>query len=166
MAVHTHTPMILPQLCHCSLTGIPKKLHKGMIVIPCLQESTELQQENAKLKERCNLLEGEVRALRQDMTALQRHLHMPVTLSALSFDDSTPLPTNNKRTKTQVCLANHPVGLALMFLHTQWLFRFNFGFRAWTTSQQQHHYSGPCQGTVSLSTRRTCIHSAQQSVCV
>ncbi len=61
-----------------------------------------MQQENAKLKERCNVLEGEVRALRQDMTALQRHLHMPVTLSALSFDDSTALPTNNKRTKTQV----------------------------------------------------------------
>ncbi len=55
-----------------------------------------------------------MRALRQDMTALQRHLHMPVTLSAVSFDESTPLPTNNKRTKTQVWLA--------MFLHTQWLF--------------------------------------------
>ncbi len=57
------------------------------------------------------------------MTALQRHLHMPVTLSALSFHDSTPLPTNNKRTKTQVGLANHPVGLVLMSLHTLWLFR-------------------------------------------
>lgn len=69
-----------------------------------VQESTELQQENAKLKERCNVLEGEVRALRQDMTALQRHLHMPVTLSALRFDDASPLPTNNKRTKTQICV--------------------------------------------------------------
>ena len=99
------------------LTGVPKKVHNGLIVSACLQESTELQQENAKLKERCNVLEGEVRALRQDMTALQRHLHMPVTLSALSFDDSTPLPTNNKRSKTQVCLANRPVGLVLMSLH-------------------------------------------------
>lgn len=77
-------------------------MHDSVIVNACLKESTELQQENAKLKERCNALEGEVRALREDMTALQRHLHMPVTLSALSFDESTPLPTNNKRTKTQV----------------------------------------------------------------
>ena len=72
-----------------------------------------------------------MRALRQDMTALQRHLHMPVTLSALRFDDASPLPTNNKRTKTQVCLANHPVGLVLvlMFLHCHRLGS-GFGFRS------------------------------------
>lgn len=68
-----------------------------------LQDPAGLQQENAKLKERCSVLEIEVQVLRLDMTALQRHLHLPVTFSAHIFDDDD-LPISYKRNNTQVSL--------------------------------------------------------------
>lgn len=50
-----------------------------------------MQQENGSLKEHCERLETEVRALRQDMAALQRHVHMPITFCTLDgHDDVMP----------------------------------------------------------------------------
>lgn len=54
---------------------------------PLLQEQIDLRQENAALQEHCARLETEVRALRQDMTALQRHVHMPTTFCTLDSHD-------------------------------------------------------------------------------
>ena len=48
-----------------------------------------MQQENAALKEQCLKLETEVRALRKDMAALQRHVHMPISFSTLDVDDDS-----------------------------------------------------------------------------
>ena len=55
-----------------------------------LQEQTDMQQENAALKQHCLRLETEVRALRKDMVALQRHVHMPISVSTLDLDDDKP----------------------------------------------------------------------------
>ena len=55
-----------------------------------LQDQTDMQQENAALKQRCLRLETEVRALRKDMVALQRHVHMPISVSTVAFDDDKP----------------------------------------------------------------------------
>lgn len=55
-----------------------------------LQDQTDMQQENAALKQHCLRLETEVRALRKDMVALQRHVHMPISVSTLAVDDDKP----------------------------------------------------------------------------
>lgn len=71
-----------------------------------MQEAAELHKENVKLKQRCNVLETEIRALRYDMTAMQRHLHLPVSVSAMGVEEES---TNYRRKKTQVFL---PLSLA------------------------------------------------------
>ena len=72
-----------------------------------MQEAAELHKENVKLKQRCNVLETEIRALRYDMTAMQRHLHLPVSVSAMGVEEES---TNYRRKKSQVlvllCLAH------------------------------------------------------------
>lgn len=64
-----------------------------------MQEAAELHKENVKLKQRCNVLETEIRALRYDMTAMQRHLHLPVSVSAMGVEEES---TNYRRKKTQI----------------------------------------------------------------
>lgn len=67
-----------------------------------LQEAAELHKENIKLKQRCNVLETEIRALRYDLTAMQRHLHLPVTISAVGVEEDF---TNHRRKKSQVAVS-------------------------------------------------------------
>ena len=67
-----------------------------------MQEAAELHKENVKLKQRCNVLESEIRALRYDLTAMQRHLHLPVSISAMGVEEES---TNYRRKKTQVAVS-------------------------------------------------------------
>ena len=67
-----------------------------------LQEAAELHKENIKLKQRCNVLETEIRALRYDLTAMQRHLHLPVTISAMGVEEDS---INHRRKKSQVAVS-------------------------------------------------------------
>ena len=75
-----------------------------------MQEAAELHKENIKLKQRCNVLETEIRALRYDLTAVQRHLHLPVTISAMGVEEDS---TNYRRKKSQVA-----VSILQMLAHT------------------------------------------------
>lgn len=66
----------------------------------CLQEAAEVHKENIRLRQRCNAMESEIRALRYDLTAMQRHLHLPVSMSAMGVEEES---TNYRRKKSQVC---------------------------------------------------------------
>ena len=98
----------LLQCCSCSLWSCQTEvcvcfLHES---VQHMQEAAELHKENIKLKQRCNVLETEIRALRYDLTTMQRHLHLPVTISAMGVEEDS---TNIRRKKTQVAVSILPM---------------------------------------------------------
>ena len=70
-----------------------------------MQEAAELHKENIRLRQRCNVMETEIRALRYDLTAMQRHLHLPVSISAMGVEEES---INHRRKKSQVDVSSFP----------------------------------------------------------
>ncbi|KAL3150273.1 hypothetical protein ABBQ32_000123 [Trebouxia sp. C0010 RCD-2024] len=74
-----------------------------------MQEAAELHKENIRLRQRCNVMETEIRALRYDLTAMQRHLHLPVSVSAMGVEEES---INYRRKKSQIIVLGGHDGTA------------------------------------------------------